>query len=242
MVSLRTAVVASLSPAIRARTALAACSWLSWSPGDEESRAPYFEQSGFPVLLVERHTSVRLLEAGYAAAELVALPEMGTVRLSGALWPVAGNDYLEAVRHFRLEHVECADCCGPRRSHLIGIRVETVDVADPTSGQTEPVDLDAYAAAAPDPIIAHSLNVRAHLNAGHHDDLVLLASRMLGTPVERLVAAAVEWIDAWGLELAVIDDEGATTHRLPFRVPLTTMDDLGGQLHQLLNRSGSDPC
>ena len=234
--------MAALSPAIRARTALAACSWLSWSPDDEESRAPYFEQSGFPVLLVERQTSVQLLDAGYAEAELVALPEMGTVRLSGALWPVAGNDYLAAVRHFRLEHAECADCCGPRRSHLVGIRVETVEVADPTSGQTEPVDLDAYAAAAPDPIIAHSLSVRAHLNAGHHDDLLLLASRMLGTPSERLVAAAVEWIDAWGLELAVIDDEGASSHRLPFRVPLTTMDDLGGQLHQLLNRSGSDPC
>lgn len=242
MVSLRNAVVASLSPATRARTALAACSWLSWSPGDEESRAPYFERSGFPVLLVERQTSLQLLDAGYAEAELVALPELGTVRLSGALWPVAGNAYLEAVRDFRLEHAECADCCGPRRSHLVGIRVENVEVVDPTSGQAEPVDLDAYAGAAPDPIIAHSLSVRAHLNTGHHDDLVLLASRMLGTPSERLVAVAVEWIDAWGLELAVIDDEGATTHRLPFRVPLTTMDDLGGQLHQLLNRSGSDPC
>jgi hypothetical protein len=52
----------------------------------------------------------------------------------------------------------------------------------------------------------------------------------------------VEWIDAWGLELALIDDQGAATHRLPFRRPLTTMADLGGQLHALLNRSGCDPC
>ncbi len=231
-----------MSPAIRARTALAACSWLSWSPGEAESRAPYFEQGGCPVLLVERHTSAQLLDAGYAKAELVALPELGSVRLGGALWPVAGNAYLEAVRYFRLEHAECADCCGPRRSHLVGIRVENVEVADPTSGETEPVDLDAYAAAAPDPIIAHNLNVRAHLNTSHHDDLVRLASKMLGAPSAGLAAVAVEWIDAWGLELAVIDGEGATTHRLPFRVPLTTMDDLGGQLHQLLNSSGSDPC
>lgn len=238
----RQAVVASLSPATRARTALAACSWLSWSPDCDDGRAPYFEQSGAPVLLVERHTSAQLLEVGYAEAELIALPEVGTVRLSGALWPVAGNAYLDEVRHFRLEHAECADCCGPRRSHLVGIRVESVEVVDPGSGKTEAVDLDAYATAAPDPIIAHSLNVRAHLNAGHADDLVRLASRMLGIPSGRVVAAAVEWIDAWGLELAVIDTDGATTHRLPFRVPLTTMDDLGGQLHALLNRDGNGSC
>ena len=242
MVSLRKAVVSSLSPAIRARTALAACSWLSWSPDEDDGRAPYFEQGGAPVLLVERHTSAQLLEVGYAEAELIALPELGTVRLGGALWPVAGNAYLEAVRHFRLEHAECVDCCGPRRSHLVGIRIESVELVDPASGEMEAVDLDAYATAEPDPIIAHSLNVRAHLNSGHANDLAALASRMLGTPTDRLLAAAVEWIDAWGLELAVIDDEGATTHRLPFRLPLTTMDDLGGQLHVLLNRNGSDPC
>jgi hypothetical protein len=235
--------VASLSPAARARTALAACSWLSWSPAESnDGWAPYFEQGGAPVLLVERQTSVRLLSVGYAEAELVALPELGIVRLGGALWPVAGNAYLEAVRHFRLEHAECVDCCGPRRSHLVGIRVESVEVVDPSTGWSEAVDLDAYATAAPDPILAHSLNVRAHLNTGHSKDLVRLASRMLDIANEKLVAAAVEWIDAWGLELAVIDDQGATTHRLPFRRPLTTMDDLGGQLHALLNRSGCDPC
>ena len=245
MVSLRHAVVAALSPATRARTALAACSWLSWSTPDgllddhpDHSRAPYFDSSGSPVLLVERRTSDELLELGHAATELAALPELGLVRLQGELWPVAGNAYLNALRQFRLEHAECADCCGPRRSHLIGLRVDRVEVTDPDDGEVTSVDLDDYAAADPDPVITHSLSVRGHLNAMHGDDLIRMASRTLALPAEDVLAVSVDWIDAWGLEISVIDEDGAGTHRLPFRNPLTTMDDLGGQLHAFLRNTG----
>ncbi len=242
MVSLRQAVVATLSPAIRARTALAACSWLSWSSPDDHpdqlSRAPYFDSSGSPVLLVERRTSDELLDLGHAATDLAALPELGLVRLQGELWPVAGNAYLNALRQFRLEHAECTDCCGPRRSHLIGLRVDRVQVTDPGDGEVTSIDLDEYAAAEPDPVITHSLSVRGHLNAMHGDDLIRMASRTLALPVEGMLAVSVDWIDAWGLEISVIDEDGAGTHRLPFRIPLTTMDDLGGQLHAFLRNTG----
>ena len=43
-------------------------------------------------------------------------------------------------------------------------------------------------------------------------------------------------------DLTVIGDDGSGTYRFPFRVPLTAMDDLGGRLHQLLNRPGAGPC
>ncbi len=238
MNSLREAVVASLSPATRARTALAACSWLAWATDDDQSRAPYFDSSGSPVLLVERRTSHELLDLGYAATELGALPELGVVRLQGTLWPVAGNAYLDALRQFRLEHAECADCCGPRRSHLVGLRVDRVEVSGPGGGAVTTVDLDDYALAAPDPVITHSLSVRGHLNAMHGDDLIQLAARTLELPPESVLAVSVDWIDAWALEISVIDESGALTHRLPFRTPLTTMDDLGGQLHAFLRQTG----
>ena len=47
----------------------------------------------------------------------------------------------------------------------------------------------------------------------------------------------MEWIDTLGLDLGIIDGEGASAVRLPFRVPLTSMDDLGGRLHRLLNEA-----
>lgn len=254
----RQALVASFSPAVRARTALAACNWLSWSAADQGSderydapadrlaedphgercRAPYFDSSGTPVLLVERRTSVELLDLGYASTEFGSLPELGLVRLQGELWPVAGNTYLNALRQFRLDHAECADCCGPLRSHLVGMRVVQVEVADPHDGAVTSVDLVDYVAAAPDPIITHSLSVRSHLNAMHADDLIRLASRILELPVEVVLAVSVDWIDAFGLELSVIDESGAGTHRLPFRTPLRAMDDLGGQLHAFLRHTG----
>ena len=133
MVSLRDAIVARMSPATRARTALAACRWLS-APDDANGRAPYFEDCGCPVLMVERSTSAQLLDIGRATVELVALPELGTVWLGGPSWPMAGDSYLSAVRQFQTEHAGCANNCGPRRSHLVGIRVEHIDVSDPITG------------------------------------------------------------------------------------------------------------
>ena len=72
----------------------------------------------------------------------------------------------------------------------------------------------------------------------HSEDLIQLAARTLEPPVHDVLAVAVDWIDAWGLELSVIDDEGAANHRLSFRTPSTTMDDFGGQLHAFLRSTG----
>ena len=63
---------------------------------------------------------------------------------------------------------------------------------------------------------------------------MILASRLFGTPRRELAAVTVEWIDALGLDLCYVDEQGATAVRLPFRTPLTSMDDLGGRLHRLI--------
>ena len=48
------------------------------------------------------------------------------------------------------------------------------------------------------------------------------------------MAATLEWVDAYGLELGILDHDGAETRRFPFRPPLSSIDDLGLRLHQVL--------
>lgn len=232
--STRDLAIAALTPAVRARTILAAGSWLPWRAGDTERHAPYLDQDGTPLLVVEQAGADDLLQAGEVTIASDVLPELGTLELLGSVWPAVADGQLAALRRFRADHTACADCCSPLRTHLIGVRVDTVALAAPDTGRWS-IDLDAYAAARPDPVIAHSLRVRAHLNREHAADLVILASRLFGTPPAQLAGVSVDWIDALGLDLAVIDGRGATAVRLPFRTPLTTMDDLSGRLDRLLS-------
>ncbi len=231
--SSRDLAIAALTPAVRARTILAAGSWLPWRADDLERQSPYLDQDGTPLLVVERTTADDLLRVGGVSVASDALPELGILELLGSVWPAVADGQLAALRRYREDHVACAHCCGPLRTHLIGVRVDAVALAEPDAPPA-PVDLDAYAAARPDPVIAHSLRVRGHLNSEHADDLVVLASRLFGTPRAQLAGVSVDWIDALGLDLAVVDDAGATAVRLPFRTPLATMDDLSGRLHRLL--------
>lgn len=232
----------SLSPAASARTVLAAGAWLTWTTDGGDHHAPYFEDSGTPVLVVDRSTRDDLLAAGSMSTTSYVLPSLGVLRISGSPWPVANDTFLASVREFRLQHAECDDCCGPLRAHLVGVRIERVEFAPGGAGYFESVDVDAFLAAAPDPILTRSVRVRAHLNADHHEELRMLAARLLGLAGTDVAAATLEGIDALGVDLAVIGREGSRMFRFPFRVPLTSMDDLGGQLHQLLNQPGPYPC
>jgi len=235
-VTARDVAIVALSPACRARTILAAGSWLPWRTEDAAAHAPYLEQDGTPLLLVERATADELLGAGVVSIESDALPELGVLRLHGSVWSAVGDRQLAALRQFRTEHVACADCCGPLRTSLIGVRVDAVTLAS-SGGSTTSIDLDAYVEAQPDAVIARSLRVRGHLNTDHPDDLLVLASRLFGRPRDEFAGVAVEWIDTLGLDLAVVDEDGASSVRLPFRVPLTNLDDLGGRLHHLLHEA-----
>ena len=77
------------------------------------------------------------------AIESDALPDLGTLQLIGTVWP-ATDSQLSALRQFRADHTECTGCCGPTRTHLMGVRV--------------------------DAMIAQSLRARTHLNDDHADD------------------------------------------------------------------------
>ena len=149
--------IAALSPAVRARTILAAGTWLPWRTEDAVAYAPYLEQDGTPMLEVEREVAEGLLAAGEVSIECDVLPELGVLQLIGCVWP-ATDSQLSALHQFRADHAGCADCCGPTRTNLVGVRVNAVTVA--AADRLMVVDLDAYAAAQPDAVIAQSLQVR----------------------------------------------------------------------------------
>ena len=219
---------------------MAGGSWLGWSAGGDEFQAPYFEQGGFPVLLVERAVSEQLLDIGYASTHSGPLPALGTLRLGGEsgrspptrTWPRSGS----------------SGCSTPScrllwsaRTHLIGLRIDHVELGTPGSADFAVVDLDTYAAAAPDEVIARGPEVAGHLNSEHHDDLLVLAAHLLDVSANSLAAVRIEWIDSLGLDLAVIDERGSNVFRFGFRRPLTTVDELGGQLRGLFHQAGTEP-
>lgn len=228
----RTAAVAALSPAVRARTILAAGSWLPWRTDGATGQAPYVEQDGTPLVVVEAETAEHLLAEGEVLVESDAVPELGRLRLIGSVWPAVGDRELGVLRQFRSDHAMCGACCGPLRTQLIGVRVDAAALF--ADGRRVPVDPDDYADAMPDLVIARGLQVRSHLNSEHADELVTLVSRLFGRDPDGLAGVAVDWIDAGGLDLSLVDETGATAVRLPFRVPMTTLDDLGARLHRLL--------
>jgi hypothetical protein len=224
-----------LTPAERARTIVAAGTWLRWATDSEDCLTPYVEEGGSPVLLVERVESERILRRGYTSTESAVLPSLGRVRLGGEPWPVAGGATAAAAQQFRVDRADCVECCGPRRTHLVCVRLDRVEIMPADGERFETIDLDAYEAAQPDTIIARSPHVISHLNTEHADELVVLASHLTGQSRSALAAASVQWIDARGIELSLIDHTGARDLRFPFRRPLSTMDELGHHLHRLLN-------
>ena len=89
--SSRDRAIAALTPAVRARTILAAGSWLPWRADDLKRQAPYLDQDGTPLLVVERTTADGLVRAGDVSVASDALPELGMLELAGRAWPAVAD-------------------------------------------------------------------------------------------------------------------------------------------------------
>lgn len=66
-----------------------------------------------------------------------------------------------------------------------------------------------------------------HLNGNHADSVLFLAAHVAGGP---LVDAELSGIDGGGIDLAVRDDTGARTLRIPFTAPVASTADVQGLL------------
>lgn len=110
---------------------------------------------------------------------------------------------------------------------LLTLRVAGVSVGCAhavTAGKA--VDLDAYAAAHPDPITAHAQRIIDHLNHDHPRALLAAAATVGGRDPKTLIAAQLTGLDHTGADLDVLDLDGATPLRLTFSRAATDIDTL----------------
>lgn len=226
--------VNAMSPALRARTILAAAGPAPWQIDDTEVVvAPFFELDGCPVLLLEPEYTSALLVAGRVRARLDLLPALGQVLLSGYVVP-AGDEYAESAAHYRAEHAHCDAICGTDDRDLLRVVVDRVRITAPDGDAFAPVDVETYRATAPDDLLVECLAIAEHLNQDHGGELITLGSRLAEVPEQSVAAVTVDWIDAVGLDLSVIDVHGAQSVHADFHHRLTSARVLGAELHHMV--------
>ena len=100
-----------------------------------------------------------------------------------------------------------------------------------------PVDESAYAAARPDPLRCDAPAVLAHLNEGHADAL----SACLRACGREVAFAQATRLDAVGLTVVAVGEDGVDTVRLRFPTPVAALDELPPSLAWVL-RAGCGCC
>lgn len=104
-------------------------------------------------------------------------------------------------------------------------------------GRGEPVDLQAYRAAEPDPLRHHAPAVLAHLRRDHGQDLTeCLRAQGHGD----IRWAEARRLDRYGLEVTVLDDDGAANVRLDFPTPVRSLGELRPGLRLALGGGTGD--
>ena len=135
-----------------------------------------------------------------------------TVTAQGVVHPLP--DQHDGLACFRLEV----------RSVRIGRSAQAVDVAE-------------YRLAAPDPLREEAPRILAHLRRGHGADLAACL-RAQGDHGARW--AEPLGVDRYGLELAVLHDDGVNATRMNFPVPVSSVTELTPGLSVLM--IGADRC
>lgn len=222
----------TLTPAQRARTALAACSFVSWCHDGETGVAPFLEEDGSLLLLVNRPVSRQLLGASAGQVEVGLNASIGVLRLSGNFHRVDAEIADPTLRMVQEWHSQCQDCPGRTATHLVGLKVERVEQWSFGEGFLD-VELDSYRSAQPDDLLALGIRLADHLNSDHPGEVREVASALTGT--EDLLAARIEWVDSTGLELSMIDLHGSQRIRSELPTSVTRPDLLASAVHGWLD-------
>lgn len=121
------------------------------------------------------------------------------------------------------------------RDDTVVLAVEAVWVGCPHGhGHARPLDLAAYATAAPDHLRAAIPRLLEHTNAGHGPELRELAGRRLHVTAGEVAAASLVDLDPSGVTLRVVHLDGVTDLALPFARAAHDPCDLLGLLRAVL--------
>lgn len=102
-------------------------------------------------------------------------------------------------------------------------------------GRMDSTTGDAYAAAAPDPVVPHAAGAIAHLNADHADALLAMAQELGGYP--DTTAATCTGADRYGLDLRVATARGVAYTRVGYAAPIDSYDQLRAAAVELTKRA-----
>lgn len=151
----------------------------------------------------------------------------GRVTLMGDLAVVAGDDR-DAVRARYLE-------ANPTSAYYIDfgdfafyrLTVGAVRYVG-GYGRMSWVDADAFAEAAPDPLVGSAPGIVGHMNADHGEALVLLCRQLGGRP--DITEATMSAVDRYGFEVVAVAPTGRAAVRLGFARPVATADEVRREL------------
>jgi putative heme iron utilization protein len=99
------------------------------------------------------------------------------------------------------------------------------------------VKAEEYAAAEPDPFVASSPDILAHMNGDHGDALLAYARSLAG--IANAQHAAMTAVDRYGFDLDVTTPEGTRAARLAFDAPASTSDEIRRGMVALAKRARS---
>ncbi|HWM06152.1 MAG TPA: DUF2470 domain-containing protein [Actinophytocola sp.] len=237
-------VPARASVAERARTVLAHAPVTSVEVGGDlvvpvDVLVP--DADGSLVLLVDAHGElVDAVTAGPVAATVHAAllsPVPGPDRLLDAVTVhgriALADDVREALEVVLVANADrsAETVLRPDASALLRMSVAHVRLGD------DPVDLDAYARAAPDPLAVASDEVVQHLLHAHPEQVVLLAHLLDDAQLRGVWAVAPERVDRFGLTMRVDSPWGSTRARLDFPAALRGPAELPAAMQELQRRA-----
>jgi len=207
--------LARLSPAVRARSVVAAAGSLDWTAGAVGGSATFYEQDGAPMLLAGDRAAADLLAAGPGRVRLADHPRIGVVSLAGVFWPLAARESARIVAAFERARGWCAEGSGERITRVIGLRVTKAAVLLPGAERSCSVAMDDYDLARPDPVVAVGAHIASHLNRHHQPEVIALGAALLDVPAAGIAGVQVGPVDADAFELSVLDAAGAHLFVVP---------------------------
>lgn len=229
------AAVLELTVAERARTVLSSADVLLWNHQDEPVAGAFVEEVGSPTLVLSRTVGADLLGAASGQLQTYPHPSLGTLQLCGDFWPLTDDASLAMLSTMWCRHAECGVACRNRLCRLVGMRVDRAQIWLPEEQRVRELDPEHYQLAKPSEILAAGVKLAAHLNADHQTELRQAAGGSSGLRRAGVLSAQIDWIDADGFDLSVIDADGGRQWRHPFGVPPETAEELSATMHRSLS-------
>jgi heme iron utilization protein len=97
------------------------------------------------------------------------------------------------------------------------------------------VNAEDYATAEPDPLVASSPDILAHMNGDHGDALIAYARGLAG--ISNAQHAVMTAVDRYGFDLDVTTPEGTRAARLAFDAPSSTTDEVRRAMVALVKKA-----